>query len=616
MTSPLFSLQINTPKNFLYLLKIFPQFHFSRRKIIFFLKKKMTEEKGIHLDDNSNGGWQEVTYGKKKQNKKKPVENRSKSTIGSQQNGNIISDRADNVFASLEKNSEQRPGKTGDRKGRQSKMRPGNGDDDHSKIGKDKENGTTEGKEKKNKKKPKKEMKNTNMTVEEAAKKIDANDLSSFLADNSASNASSPDIQLMRFADYFGRAFSAVNAAQFPWLNMLKESTLDEVADMPICHVPQSVCKISTEWISQRSDEALATFVLWALDSILGDLTTLKTSSKAQKKVVNQTSSSNSQVAMFLVISMTLRQRPEVMINLLPVLRTNSKYHGPNKLPIFTWKIIQASHGDLSIGMYLWAHFVLPYLGGKSNSNTQIRELVLQLVERILSRPNAKKILVNGAVRKGERLVPPSALDLLLHVTFPTSSTKIKENDGFETIYPIIVYVALAGTPRSKSIKQLSLEIQDVALKATVEGNPKLSEEAHKLLVWCLTQNTECYKKWENVYANNLETSIAILKKLIQRWSELSPKMASQEALSDTIKIFRKKNEEAFKVRMEGSRKVLYAEAEKYCKVLLKKMFWDNNGWPMFKLSIIIPMVAVFAYIYGYKEYSRTIEFLLRNGGS
>lgn len=45
---------------------------------------------------------------------------------------------------------------------------------------------------------------------------------------------------------------------------------------------------------------------------------------------------------------------------------------------------------------------------------------------RILSAQKARPILVNGAVRKGERLMPPSALEILMRVTFPASSARVK----------------------------------------------------------------------------------------------------------------------------------------------------------------------------------------------
>lgn len=49
-----------------------------------------------------------------------------------------------------------------------------------------------------------------------------------------------PDIQLMRFADYFARAFSLVNIAQFPWTKMIKEmpvAKLVDVSDRPTFHM-------------------------------------------------------------------------------------------------------------------------------------------------------------------------------------------------------------------------------------------------------------------------------------------------------------------------------------------------------------------------------------------
>lgn len=43
-----------------------------------------------------------------------------------------------------------------------------------------------------------------------------------------------------------------------------------------------------------------------------------------------------------------------------------------------------------------------------------------------MSTPKARQVLVNGAVRKGERLIPPSAFEILMRVTFPASSARMK----------------------------------------------------------------------------------------------------------------------------------------------------------------------------------------------
>lgn len=47
------------------------------------------------------------------------------------------------------------------------------------------------------------------------------------------------------------------------------------------------------------------------------------------------------QVAIFLVLAMVLRRKPDVLINLLPKLSQNSKYQGQDKLPVIIWMIVQ-----------------------------------------------------------------------------------------------------------------------------------------------------------------------------------------------------------------------------------------------------------------------------------
>lgn len=49
------------------------------------------------------------------------------------------------------------------------------------------------------------------------------------------------------------------------------------------------------------------------------------------------------QVAIFVVLAMTLRRKPDVLISLLPVMRETSKYQGHDKLPVAVWSIAQVS---------------------------------------------------------------------------------------------------------------------------------------------------------------------------------------------------------------------------------------------------------------------------------
>ncbi|KAK4430316.1 hypothetical protein Salat_1332300 [Sesamum alatum] len=554
----------------------------------------------IHLNDDTSHGWQKVTYGKKQR------KNRTASASDSSRllppNGSVFGTDISSVFKGLEKHAEERRTKLEAHRAASAslyddlhdeiparlKRNSGEGDDDDYPSSDAKENNAAEA----NKKEKPKKVKKPKVTVAEAAAKIDANDLAAFLSTVSESYEGQQDIQLMRFADYFGRAFSAVSASQFPWLKLFRESAVAKIADVPVSYIPESVYKTAVDWINHCSYEALGTFVLWLLDGILADLATQQLGSKGSKKGV-QPASSKSQVAIFSVLAMVLRRKPDVIINLLPKLREDSKYQGQDKLPVLIWMILQACQGDLGVGLYLWAHHILPIVGGKLGSNPQSRDLVLQLVERILAAPKARHILVNSAVRKGERLVPPAALDLLLHATFPASSARVKATERFEAIYPILNEVALAGSPRSKAMKQVSLQIQMVAVKAAGEGIPALSQEATSIFVWCLTQNPDCFKQWEKIYVDNIEASVACLRKLLEEYKRLSSKQSSLQALSQALKSFKQKNETALSGGVDVAGQAYFRDADKYCKAILGRISSGHGCLKTVAFTIVVLAVGV-----------------------
>jgi hypothetical protein len=66
------------------------------------------------------------------------------------------------------------------------------------------------------------------------------------------------------------------------------------------------------------------------------------------------------------------------------------------------------------------SNYILTHFRNICDSNTP------HYLCRILSVPKARSILLNGAVRKGERLVPPVSFDLFMRATFPVSSARVK----------------------------------------------------------------------------------------------------------------------------------------------------------------------------------------------
>lgn len=519
-------------------------------------------------NENDDSGWQTVTYQKRhRKTSKQHTENHSDRHLNGE-----LSAAAGDVFRSIELQAEERRRRALAQKALEeaaeaqpvARSKRHSDDESDGEVSNDAvENGGGEEVKKVKRKKPKKPK----VTVTEAASKIDASELAAFLVDVSASYETQPDIQLMRFADYFGRAFASVNSSQFPWTKMLKESAVAKMVDIPISHIPEAVYKTSVDWINQRPAEALGSIVLWAMDSIFADLASHQGTVKASKKVVQ--APSKSQVAIFVVLAMVLRRKPDALVGLLPIFKENPKYQGQDKLPVTVWVIAQASQGDLVVGLYMWVHLLLPML---STCNPQSRDLILQLVERILSSPKARPVLLNGAVRKGERLVPPSALDMLMKVTFPASSARVKATERLEAVYPILKVVALAGSPGSKAMKQATQQIANYAIKAAGEGIPDLSGEASDVFIWCLTQNPDCYKQWNTIYLDNLEASVVILRKLAGEWNEHSVKHATLDPLRMALKDFRHKNNKALDGVEEASRHSSFKNADRYCKVLLGKV--------------------------------------------
>ncbi|CAH8308496.1 unnamed protein product [Eruca vesicaria subsp. sativa] len=536
-------------------------------------------------------GWKKVVYPKRNR-KQKPADLTAT-------NGKNAAN-GDNVFRSLEEQAEDRRKRilaakmagsdVEDVEFRSKRRSNGYGDEGYDFDDSGDEIAVTMKVEEAKKKKPKKEKK-PKVSLPEAAAKIDPSNLEAFLIEASESYASQPEIQLMRFADYFGRALSGVCSVQFPWVKMFKESPLSKLIDVPLSHIPEPVYKTSVDWINQRPIEALGSFVLWAFDCILTDLAAHQGGVKGGKKGAQQHTSSKSQVAIFVALAMVLRRKPDALTNVLPTLRENPKYQGQDKLPVLVWMMAQASQGDLSVGLLSWAHNLLPVAGSKS-CNPQSRDLILQLVEKISSNPKARTILVSGAVRKGERLIPPPSFETLVRLTFPASSARVKATERFEAVYPLLKEVALAGAPGSKAMKQVTQQIFTSALKLGGEGNPVLAKEASAVAIWAVTENVDCCKHWDNLYKENLEASVAVLKRIVDEWKEHSLKLSSSPSnvatLNRTMKSFKLKNEEAITEGRDNAS--LYKEADKSCKVISGKL---SRGSGFLKgTAIVVVLVA------------------------
>ncbi|XP_013602908.1 PREDICTED: uncharacterized protein LOC106310222 [Brassica oleracea var. oleracea] len=154
---------------------------------------------------------------------------------------------------------------------------------------------------------------------------------------------------------------------------------------------------------------------------------------------------------------MVLRTRPDALTLVLPELRESPTYQGQDKLPVIIWMMAQASQGDLCAGLYSWVRNLLPLVANnKDYSSSQSTHLILQFVEMILSsNPEARAVLLNGAVRHGEWLIPPCSFEMLVRLTFPARVEEATER--FQAIYPLLKEVALAPDTSADALNRYSL---------------------------------------------------------------------------------------------------------------------------------------------------------------
>ncbi|CAA3024555.1 Hypothetical predicted protein [Olea europaea subsp. europaea] len=432
-------------------------------------------------------------------------------------------------------------------------------------------------------------VKKTKLNVVEAAAKINSSELVAFLLDITERYDTKQEIQLMRLADYFGAAFSKVSTSKFPWIKILKASSVAKMADVPLSNLPEDVYKVSVDWLNHLSSEALGSFILWSLDNLIDDLFLHQGATKRSNKVVQQ-ATSRSQVAIFMVLAMILRCQPDVLISLLPILKENPKYEGEDKLPVLVWLIIQVCQSDLVDGMFMWAHFLFPKLKSNFISDSST-DLILQVVEWIISFPRARAILVNGSVRKGERLVPVSVLELLIRVAFPDLSARSKATERFQAVYPTLKEVAIAVTPGSEEVKHITQKIMMFTIKAAGEGIPDLSQEASDLFVWCLTQNPACCQQLDNIYLEHLEGSV-ILKKLSDEWKTISYEHPTLDTLKESLRNFPVKNEKVLlSSGVNAADQESLKDAEKHCKMLLRRV--SDGPSPRCIKSFLLVTIAV-----------------------
>ncbi|GLJ30223.1 hypothetical protein SUGI_0597890 [Cryptomeria japonica] len=123
------------------------------------------------------------------------------------------------------------------------------------------------------------------------------------------SYGNAPNVQLKRFADYFASAFVAVNLAQFRNNKILKESTVAKLAE---------------------PSEALKEFMLWALGACLARCS--HSSARPQRIKKTQLVAVKGAIAIFVILAMLLRKRPDLLLQLSSTIKIEPQFQGQDKV--------------------------------------------------------------------------------------------------------------------------------------------------------------------------------------------------------------------------------------------------------------------------------------------
>uniref|UniRef100_A0A1J3EWJ6 Uncharacterized protein n=1 Tax=Noccaea caerulescens TaxID=107243 RepID=A0A1J3EWJ6_NOCCA len=358
------------------------------------------------------------------------------------------------------------------------------------------------------------------VTLPKAFAKIDPSDLSRSLDDLIPSSV---EEVISKLVVYFGRALSGVTVEyKYPWSEM---RSLIQLIDFPFRHIPEPIYEIAADWIDKVEDKTLYNFVIrsfkWTRDRLAG---------------ISKPTEPNSELGVFAALSMILRTRPLVLCPILPVLRQRY-YHlerSPEMLQFTVWMMAQVAQVDYCSGLQSWASNLLPLVRDKLKDNPHSMDLILQLIENVLSHPRAVDIILEDAEEdeEDERLFPIPSFEILLPLTFPASFESVNVTERFVAVYPLLKEVALADEPDIEKMKEFTQCVFDLSLKFAEQGNPVLANEATSIAIWCLTKNVNCCNHWVTVYMDTPKASVALLKRLVEEWKDHSRTLSSSP--SDT----------------------------------------------------------------------------------
>ncbi|XP_012281120.1 transmembrane protein 214-A isoform X2 [Orussus abietinus] len=409
-------------------------------------------------------------------------------------------------------------------------------------------------------------------TIEEAVKRIDANELQNLL---DTDQVRFPDAPLIWLKDLL--AFLNVK------IPVERDDPLfsDKPENYPLCVLPNSI-KSTLE----RALEAAGT----QNTQLFYEVTLISMASDIMKGVPV--------VGCKIFLQLMGYHWPEIaLVNASKLISLRNSYQNRKSIGLsFIWTILQSGRKDLSIGLKLWHEVMAPMIEMKSYA-VHVAKILNDL---IFIYGNTKDISADlyftiiDDVYSGKFNVPVSVEKDILSATNGLRNLMLKNgNINHGRLFDTLLGRLVNGKKTSVSYR----------------------EEILNSLAACLSKDVNCYTVWKSVYAKHLYQSNLLLKHLESNWDILYPNLKTK-ALSETLSAFQTYNES--KTKSKGRDEHLGACA-KQCEILTRKMTVSQRRFPWKKGSLLLLVLigAVLAFDcqrHGSFKASSTGRFLKESG--
>ncbi|KAK4297548.1 hypothetical protein Pmani_030039 [Petrolisthes manimaculis] len=388
------------------------------------------------------------------------------------------------------------------------------------------------------KKKPEKKKKKDNAlhqpgTLEEAVRRLSVAQMQNLLDVVVSRFHDSPLIWLKDLASYLNVRVNPIHSPD--------PAFRGQPLDYPVSHMNEEVKKLVLSTVSGCSDGVLAAFHKHCVQAMVQE----------QVKGLGV-------VGYKIFIQILAMHRPEVGVMNLPFyceLRHDLQSQTPACLSLL-WAVGQSGVGNFTIGLRVWLELMMPVIGLKNYSS-----LVVEYGSMVFG----------GGAGESGNVLGVRQFYSIFDFTWTTSASLPKSvQRQLFALYPKVKTTAFSSSPENT----LRNFFPSFLRRLDPYAQHPLRVELLTCLVQCLTQDTQCWSIWSQLYLKHLPQSSILLHHLGEEWNVLGQSLRVQvKEAREAVEGFARSNKQlAVKSRaVTGVREA--TEATKYlwfCALSLK----------------------------------------------